>query len=99
MDLRIHFLIIMETDSYIKLLGLNNQRNKYGKINEGFNKAENTVLDGVDAIIEKEARSYKGSGIDISYGFGTFNLGDINNNGDKVFRYRWHKRYNIRRLG
>ena len=72
-------------DSYIKLLGLNNQRNKYSKINEGFNKAENTVLDGVDAIIEKEARSYKGSGIDISYGFGTFNLGDINNNGDKVF--------------
>lgn len=72
-------------DSYIKLLGLNNQRNKYSKINEGFNKAENTVLDGVDAIIEKEARSYEGSGIDISYGFGTFNLGDINNNGDKVF--------------
>ena len=71
-------------DSYIKLLGLNNQRNKYSKINEGFNKAENTVLDGVDAIIEKEARSYEGSGIDISYGFGTFNLGDINNNGDKV---------------
>lgn len=72
-------------DSYIKLLGLNNQRNKYSKINEGFNKAENTVSDGVDAIIEKEARSYEGSGIDISYGFGTFNLGDINNNGDKVF--------------
>lgn len=72
-------------DSYIKLLGLNNERNKYSKINEGFNKAENTVLDGVDAIIEKEARSYEGSGIDISYGFGTFNLGDINNNGDKVF--------------
>ena len=64
-------------DSYIKLLGLNNQRNKYSKINEGFNKAENTVLDGVDAIIEKEARLYEGSGIDISYGFGTFNLGDI----------------------
>lgn len=42
-------------------------------------------MDGVDAIIEKEARSYEGSGIDISYGFGTFNLGDINNNGDKVF--------------
>lgn len=72
-------------DSYIKLLGLNNQRNKYSKINEGFNKAENTVLDAVDAIIEKEARSHEGSGIDISYGFGTFNLGDINNNGDKVF--------------
>jgi hypothetical protein len=72
-------------DSYIKLLGLNNQRNKYSKINEGFNKAENTVLDGVDAIIEKEARSFDGSGIDVSYGFGTFNLGDINNNGDKVF--------------
>lgn len=72
-------------DSYIKLLELNNQRNKYSKINEGFNKAESTVLDGVDAIIEKEARSYGGSGIDVSYGFGTFNLGDINNNGDKVF--------------
>lgn len=72
-------------DSYIKLLELNNQRNKYSKINEGFNKAENTVLDGVDAIVEKEAKSFGGSGIDVSYGFGTFNLGDINNNGDKVF--------------
>lgn len=72
-------------DSYIKLLGLNNQRNKYSKINEGFNKAENTVLDGIDTIIQREARSDSGSGIDISYGFGTFNLGDINNNGDKVF--------------
>lgn len=72
-------------DSYIKLLELNNQRNKYSKINEGFNKEENAVLDGVDAIIEKEARLYGGSGIDISYGFGTFNLGDINNNGDEVF--------------
>lgn len=72
-------------DSYIKLLGLNNQRNKYSKINEGFNKAENAVLDGVDAIIEKEAKSFDGSGIDVSYGYGTFNLGDIINYGDKSF--------------
>lgn len=72
-------------DSYIKLLGLNAQRDKYNKINDGFNKASNAVLDGVDTIIQKEARSDSGSGIDISYGFGTFNLGDINNNGDKVF--------------
>ena len=72
-------------DSYIKLLGLNNQRNKYSKINEGFNKASNAVLDGIDTIIQREARSDSGSGIDISYGLGTFNLGDINNNGDKVF--------------
>lgn len=72
-------------NSYIKLLGLNNQRNKYSKINEGFNKAENTVLDGVDAIIKKEAKSFNGSGIDVSYGFGTFDLRGINNNGDKVF--------------
>lgn len=72
-------------DSYLKLLGLNTQRGKYNKINDGFNKAENAVLDGVDAIVEKEAKSFGGSGIDISYGFGTFNLGDINNNGDKVF--------------
>ena len=72
-------------DSYLKLLGLNTQRGKYNKINDGFNKAENAVLDGVDAIVEKEAKSFDGSGIDVSYGFGTFNLGDINNNGDKVF--------------
>lgn len=72
-------------DSYLKLLGLNTQRGKYNKINDGFNKAENAVLDGVDAIVEKEAKSFGGSGIDVSYGFGTFNLGDINNNGDKVF--------------
>lgn len=72
-------------DSYIKLLGLNTQRGKYNKINDGFNKAENAVLDGVNAIVEKEAKSFNGSGIDVSYGFGTFNLGDINNNGDKVF--------------
>ena len=64
-------------DSYIKLLGLNNQRNKYNRINEGFNKAEDAVLDGVDAIVEREARSITGSGIDISYGYGTFDLGDI----------------------
>lgn len=72
-------------DSYLKLLGLNTQRGKYNKINDGFNKAENAVLDGVDAIVEKEAKSFGGSGIDVSYGFGTFNLGDINDNGDKVF--------------
>lgn len=72
-------------DSYLKLLGLNTQRGKYNKINDGFNKAENAVLDGVNAIVEKEAKSFNGSGIDVSYGFGTFNLGDINNNGDKVF--------------
>lgn len=72
-------------DSYLKLLGLNTQRGKYNKINDGFNKAENAVLDGVDVIVEKEAKSFDGSGIDVSYGFGTFNLGDINNNGDKVF--------------
>lgn len=72
-------------DSYLKLLGLNTQRGKYNKINDGFNKAENAVLDGVDAIVEKEAKSFNGSGIDVSYGFGTFNLGDINNNGGKVF--------------
>lgn len=72
-------------DSYLKLLGLNTQRGKYNKINDGFNKAENAVLDGVDAIVEKEAKSFSGSGIDVSYGFGTFNLGDINDNGDKVF--------------
>lgn len=71
-------------DSYLKLLGLNTQRGKYNKINDGFNKTENAVLDGVDAIIEKEAKSFDGSGIDVSYGFGTFNLGDINNNGNKV---------------
>lgn len=72
-------------DSYLKLLGLNTQRGKYNKINDGFNKASNAVLDGIDTIIQREARSGSGSGIDISYGFGTFNLGDINNNGDKVF--------------
>lgn len=72
-------------DSYLKLLGLNTQRGKYNKINDGFNKAENAVLDGVDAIVEKEAKSFGGSGIDVSCGFGTFNLGDINDNGDKVF--------------
>lgn len=72
-------------DSYLKLLGLNTQRGKYNKINDGFNKAENAVLDGIDAIVEKEAKSFSGSGIDVSYGFGTFNLGDINSNGDKVF--------------
>lgn len=72
-------------DSYLKLLRLNTQRGKYNKINDGFNKASNAVLDGIDTIIQREARSDSGSGIDISYGFGTFNLGDINNNGDKVF--------------
>lgn len=72
-------------DSYLKLLGLNTQRGKYNKINDGFNKAENAVLDGIDAIVEKEAKSFSESGIDVSYGFGTFNLGDINSNGDKVF--------------
>lgn len=72
-------------DSYLKLLGLNTQRGKYNKINDGFNKAENAVLDGVDAIVEKEAKFFGGSGIDVSYGFGTFNLEDINSNGDKVF--------------
>lgn len=72
-------------DSYLKLLGLNTQRVKYNKINDGFNKADNAVLDGVDAIVEKEAKSFDGSGIDVSYGFGTFNLEDINSNGDKVF--------------
>lgn len=72
-------------DSYLKLLELNTQRGKYNKINDGFNKASNAVLDGIDTIIQREARSGSGSGIDISYGFGTFNLGDINNNGDKVF--------------
>lgn len=75
-------------DSYIKLLGLNNQRNKYNRINDGFNKASNAVLDGIDTIIQREARSDSGSGIDISYGFGTFNLGDINDKGDKVFTVR-----------
>lgn len=72
-------------DSYIKLLGLNNQRNKYNRINEGFNKAEDAVLDGVDAIVEKEARSVTGSGIDISYGYGTFDLGDIVEGGHLAF--------------
>lgn len=69
-------------DSYLKLLGLNTQRGKYNKINDGFNKVENTVLDGVDAVIDREARSLTGSGIDISYGYGTFNLGDIVERGD-----------------
>lgn len=72
-------------DSYLKLLGLNTQRGKYNKINDGFNKAEDAVLDGVDAIVEKEAKSFSRSGIDVSYGFGTFNLEDINSSGDKVF--------------
>lgn len=72
-------------NSYLKLLELNTQRGKYNKINDGFNKASNAVLDGIDTIIQREARSDSGSGIDISYGFGTFNLGDINNNGDEVF--------------
>ena len=75
-------------DSYLKLLGLNTQRGKYNKINDGFNKASNAVLDGIDTIIQREARSDSGSGIDISYGFGTFNLGDINDKGDKVFTVR-----------
>lgn len=74
-------------DSYIKLLGLNNQRNKYNRINEGFNKAEDAVLDGVDAIVEREARSITGSGIDISYGYGTFDLGDIVEGGHLVFSH------------
>lgn len=72
-------------DSYLKLLGLNTQRGKYNKINDGFNKVENTVLDGVDAVIDREARSLTGSGIDISYGYGTFNLGDIVEGGDLVY--------------
>ena len=72
-------------DSYIKLLGLNNQRNKYNRLNEGFNKAEDAVLDGVDAIVEREARSITGSGIDISYGYGTFDLGDIVEGGHLTF--------------
>lgn len=74
-------------DSYIKLLGLNNQRNKYNRINEGFNKAEGAVLDGVDAIVEREARSITGSGIDISYGYGTFDLGDIVEGGHLAFSH------------
>lgn len=72
-------------DSYLKLLGLNTQGGKYNKINDGFNKVENTVLDGVDAVIDREARSLTGSGIDISYGYGTFNLGDIVEGGDLVY--------------
>lgn len=72
-------------DSYLKLLGLNTQRGKYNKINDGFNKVENAVLDGVDAVIDREARSLTGSGIDISYGYGTFNLGDIVEGGDLVY--------------
>lgn len=72
-------------DSYLKLLGLNTQRGKYNKINDGFNKVENTVMDGVDAVIDREARSLTGSGIDISYGYGTFNLGDIVEGGDLVY--------------
>lgn len=75
-------------DSYLKLLGLNTQRGMYNKINDGFNKASNAVLDGIDTIIQREARSDSGSGIDISYGFGTFNLGDINDIGDKVFNIK-----------
>lgn len=74
-------------DSYIKLLGLNNQRNKYNRINEGFNKAEDAVLDGVDAIVEREARSITGSGIDISYGYGTFDLEDIIEEGHLAFSH------------
>lgn len=69
-------------DSYLKLLGLNTQRGKYDKINDGFNKVENAVLDGVDAVIDREARSLTGSRIGISYGYGTFNLGDIVKGGD-----------------
>lgn len=72
-------------DSYLKLLGLNTQRGKYDKINDGFNKVENAVLDGVDAVIDREARSLTGSGIDISYGYGTFNLGDIVEEGDLTY--------------
>lgn len=72
-------------DSYLKLLGLNTQRVKYDKINDGFNKVENAVLDGVDAVIDREARSLTGSGIDISYGYGTFNLGDIVEGGDLAY--------------
>lgn len=72
-------------DSYLKLLGLNTQRGKYNKINDGFNKVENAVLDGVDAVIDREARSLTGSGIDISYGYGTFNLGDIVEGGDLTY--------------
>lgn len=72
-------------DSYLKLLGLNTQRVKYDKINDGFNKVENAVLDGVDAVIDREARSLTGSGIDISYGYGTFNLGDIVEGGDLTY--------------
>lgn len=72
-------------DSYLKLLGLNTQRGKYDKINDGFNKVENAVLDGVDAVIDREARSLTGSGIGISYGYGTFNLGDIVEGGDLTY--------------
>lgn len=72
-------------DSYLKLLGLNTQRGKYDKINDGFNKVENAVLDGVDAVIDREARSLTGPGIDISYGYGTFNLGDIVEGGDLTY--------------
>lgn len=72
-------------DSYLKLLGLNTQRGKYNKINDGFNKVENAVLDGVDAVIDREARSLTGSGIDISYGYGTFDLGDIVEGGNLAY--------------
>lgn len=72
-------------DSYLKLLGLNTQRGKYNKINDGFNKASDAVLDGVDAVIDREARSLTGSGIDISYGYGTFDLGDIVERGDLAY--------------
>lgn len=72
-------------DSYLKLLGLNTQRGKYNKINDGFNKASDAVLDGVDAVIDREARSLTGSGIDISYGYGTFDLGDIVEGGDLAY--------------
>lgn len=72
-------------DSYLKLLGLNTQRGKYNKINDGFNKASDAVLDGVDAVIDREARSLTGSGIDISYGYGTFDLGDIVEEGDLAY--------------
>lgn len=72
-------------DSYLKLLALNTQRGKYDKINDGFNKVENAVLDGVDAVIDREARSLTGSGIDISYGYGTFDLGDIVEEGDMAY--------------
>lgn len=74
-------LLDPETGSlYLSLLSGNDKRIKYDKVNSGFTNTENMVLDGVDGIVSRSVES--DPDIDVSYGYGSFNLGDIKNGGD-----------------